>query len=143
MGGQMALFHGADVVVGFHGAPLVWVAMMAERGGALIEVEPANLDEEFYRCPEVWGGSPLGTFGGVARLAGVEHTCVRSGVLEIPDGAMEIWRKRSEWKQSNYVVDAGKVSSSVSTAVTRIAPYKRCRGWTGVFPSHSRPAHKL
>eukprot|EP00927_Polykrikos_kofoidii_P059989 TRINITY_DN55070_c0_g1_i1.p1 TRINITY_DN55070_c0_g1~~TRINITY_DN55070_c0_g1_i1.p1 ORF type:complete len:1003 (-),score=159.16 TRINITY_DN55070_c0_g1_i1:223-3231(-) len=124
---QMAMFHGADVVVGFSGAGLSWLTMLAEHGGAVLEVIPSDLTEELYRCPEAWAANPIGTYGGLSRLAGVEHVCLRSGTLGTTSSAMNTWNQRGSWKLADYNVDSRKIAEWVHSAVVRVLRTRRTR----------------
>ncbi|CAE7645677.1 Kcnb2 [Symbiodinium sp. CCMP2456] len=82
---QAALFRSANVVVGAVGAALAWMLLMAP-GGQVLEWLPRNVQPSLYRCSEAWNEDSLGMFGGLGRLADVDHVCLRSegGPLQVP-----------------------------------------------------------
>merc|ERR1712203_1234222 len=113
----MALSFGADIIVASHGAALSWQVMLAtHRRGIIIEVLPWHLSDELTWCPEVWGLSTLGMVGGLARLTGIDHVCVRSYSGKAWQNQRVEWGQ-TQWKKRNYAVDTNKLCHWVTSAV--------------------------
>merc|ERR1712023_345423 len=83
MGGQLpllkqaAVFRSTDVMVGAVGAALAWLVVMLP-GAQVLEWLPDSVPAPLYRCSEAWDADTLGMFGGLGRLAGVGHICLRA-----------------------------------------------------------------
>merc|ERR1711879_252315 len=110
---------GADVIVGAPGAGLAWLILMSGRAGAVVEVAPQNLSQQLYWCPEVFGAAPLGIFGGLSRLSGLDHVCIRAGLMDILQVTRPMWDMKL-WRNWNYAVDTHKLDYWVGAAVGRI-----------------------
>jgi hypothetical protein len=80
---NMTLFHQIDlvrearVILGPHGAALSLMAFM-KRPGLVLELIAKEVPDELLHCPDLMDKSPFGMYGGLARLVGVHHACVRS-----------------------------------------------------------------
>jgi len=72
---QFKLFAEADIVMGVGGAALGWIWALPQ-GGAVIELR-ARGSPAWLPCSERWAADGREMFGGLARLAGVHHICVR------------------------------------------------------------------
>ncbi|CAK0795072.1 unnamed protein product, partial [Prorocentrum cordatum] len=74
---QAGVFRSADVLIGAVGAPLAWMVVMRP-GSQVLEWLPEGVPPTLYRCSEAWNADALGMFGGLGRLARVDHVCLRS-----------------------------------------------------------------
>lgn len=75
---QLELVMGADILAGAHGAGLAWLVAMPH-GSAVLEAMPSELPS-YVLCVEGWDHPSNirdGIYGGLARLAGQHHTCLR------------------------------------------------------------------
>ncbi|CAE7201598.1 Kcnb2 [Symbiodinium natans] len=103
---QAALFRSTDVLVGAVGAALAWMLLMPA-GGQVLEWLPQGVQPSLYRCSEAWNEDTLGMFGGLGRLANVDHVCLRSEgtPVQIPDSkrfsATRTTAKDAFWRQTN------------------------------------------
>eukprot|EP00419_Tripos_fusus_P063920 CAMPEP_0172923216 /NCGR_PEP_ID=MMETSP1075-20121228/209309_1 /TAXON_ID=2916 /ORGANISM="Ceratium fusus, Strain PA161109" /LENGTH=331 /DNA_ID=CAMNT_0013783657 /DNA_START=103 /DNA_END=1095 /DNA_ORIENTATION=- len=74
---QAAIMSTTEVLVGAVGAGLAWLVVMRS-GSQVLEWLPQGVPESLYRCSEAWNADSFGMFGGLGRLAGVDHVCLRS-----------------------------------------------------------------
>lgn len=72
---QWQLASQAHILVGVTGAALAWAAFQP-RGGVVLDIFPPGSNF----CAEGWGRNRVSHYGGLARLAGVQHTCMQHPV---------------------------------------------------------------
>ncbi|CAE8640684.1 unnamed protein product, partial [Polarella glacialis] len=99
------------VLVGACGAALGWMMLMRP-GAQVLEWLPRGVQPPLYRCSEAWNTDPLGMFGGLGRLSGVDHVCLRSGQATVPIPDKNRWSatrttaKDAYWRLDNLEVDS-------------------------------------
>ena len=102
----------SDVVLGAHGGGLAW-AVLAKPGTALIELAPGDVFQSFYFCAERWCGNALGMFGGLSRLGGQKHICLKMR-------RTELWAsvESHQWRDLPLDLDLPKVAKYLQQALT-------------------------
>uniref|UniRef100_A0A7S4SAQ0 Glycosyltransferase 61 catalytic domain-containing protein n=1 Tax=Alexandrium monilatum TaxID=311494 RepID=A0A7S4SAQ0_9DINO len=121
---QAAVLASTDVLVGAVGAGLAWLVAMRP-GGQVLEWLPRGVPPSLYRCSEVWNADTLGMFGGLGRLADVDHVCLRSEAEPptFPErlrySAVRSTTKDAYWRRENLRVDVKKFARWVAEAVAR------------------------
>lgn len=129
---QAAILSSTDVLVGAVGAALAWLVTMRP-GGQVLEWLPRGVAPSLYRCSEAWNADYLGMFGGLGRLADVDHVCLRSEAVRqvFPErlrySAVRSTAKDAYWRRENLRVDPAKFARWVREAVARA---RRSRQWT-------------
>ncbi|CAE8684202.1 unnamed protein product [Polarella glacialis] len=73
---QFRLFTRTDILIGAHGAGLSWLWAQPP-GSAVLEFRPRGDPHFWLRCSEAWDTDLAEMFGGLARLAGIHHICIR------------------------------------------------------------------
>ena len=122
---QAAYFRSADVLVGAVGAALGWMLLMPP-GSQVLEWIPDGVLPCMYRCSEAWDVDLLGMFGGLGRLSGVHHVCLRAQkeLLNMSDerrySATRATARDAYWRQENLQVDREKFGRWVREAVRRV-----------------------
>ena len=123
---QVAFFRSADVLVGAVGAALGWMLLMAP-GSQVLEWIPKGVQPCMYRCSEAWNVDQLGMFGGLGRLAAVDHVCLRAEKqpLRVSDArrysATRVTARDAYWRRENLQVDLEKFGRWLREAVRRVA----------------------
>jgi len=121
---QAAILAGTDVLVGAVGAALAWLVVMRP-GGQVLEWLPRGVPPSLYRCSEAWNADYLGMFGGLGRLADVDHVCLRSEAEAplFPErlrySAVRSTAKDAYWRRENLRVDPAKFARWAAEAVAR------------------------
>ena len=127
---QAAIFASSDVLIGAVGAALAWLVVMRP-GAQVLEWLPKGVPPPLYRCSEAWNADPLGMFGGLGRLAGVDHACLRSEAVTPEVPLRERWsaeraiQKDAYWRTANLEVDKAKFVRWAGEAVARAARSRR------------------
>eukprot|EP00913_Durusdinium_trenchii_P009979 g9365.t1 len=122
---QAAFFRSADVLVGAVGAALGWMLLMLP-GSQVLEWIPRGVQPCLYRCSEEWNADHLGMFGGLGRLSGVDHVCLRSEAhpLQLSDAkrfsATRATARDAYWRLENLQVDLHKFSRWVTEGTKRM-----------------------
>ncbi|CAL1157771.1 unnamed protein product, partial [Cladocopium goreaui] len=123
---QAAFFRSADVLVGAVGAALGWMLLM-KPGSQVLEWIPRGVQPCLYRCSEEWNSDYLGMFGGLGRLAQVDHVCLRSDPKppQVPDAkrfsATRATARDAYWRLENLQIDLEKFTRWVEEGVRRAA----------------------
>jgi len=121
---QAAIFSSADVMVGAVGAALGWLIVMRP-GATVLEWLPQGVPPMLYRCSEAWNADSLGMFGGLGRLSGVNHVCLRSESQAVSMSDKRQWSglttivSENYWRNWDLHVDPRKFSRWVMEAVRR------------------------
>jgi len=123
---QAAIFASSDVMVAAVGAAMAWMVVM-EPGSQVLEWLPRHVPPSLYRCSELWNEDPIGMFGGLGRLSGVHHVCLRSEAepLTAKERAKR-WRGTKStvtdayWRKTNLLVDPPKFHRWVADALRRV-----------------------
>jgi len=124
---QWQLAAQAHMLVGVTGAAVAWAGFLP-KGGAILDLFPP--DSNF--CTEGWGNNHVSHYGGLARLAGVHHTCmVHPAELQgkFVEGAGDMAHQcRKEvrevlggfWHGQNVRLDMGKFAMYFREAVDKV-----------------------
>ncbi|CAK9015816.1 unnamed protein product [Durusdinium trenchii] len=147
---QAAFFRSADVLVGAVGAALGWMLLMLP-GSQVLEWIPRGVQPCLYRCSEEWNADHLGMFGGLGRLSGVDHVCLRSEAhpLQLSDAkrfsATRATARDAYWRLENLQVDLHKFSRWVTEGVRRAAEIMLLweDGLRGLLAEHSSMNHVI
>ncbi|CAJ1332181.1 unnamed protein product, partial [Effrenium voratum] len=99
--------------------------LLMRPGAQVLEWIPRGVQPCLYRCSEQWNVDGLGMFGGLGRLALVDHVCLRSeaALLQVPDSkrfsAARATAREAYWRHENLAVDGFKLARWVAEAVRR------------------------
>jgi len=121
---QAAILGSTEVLIGAVGAALAWLVVMRP-GAQVLEWLPQGVAPSLYRCSEAWNADSFGMFGGLGRLASVDHACLRSKIAApvVPErlqwSAARAIARDARWRSENLRVDAPKFARWVREAVGR------------------------
>lgn len=122
---QAAVFRSTDVFVGAVGAALAWLVVM-QPGSQVLEWLPEGVPFPLYQCSEAWNVDTLGMFGGLGRLSGVGHVCLRAEAKPRTVADNRRWSgakltgKQAWWRKRDIAVDPDKFARWVSEGVRRV-----------------------
>lgn len=121
---QVAIFRSAEVLIGAVGAALAWLVLMRP-GAQVLEWVPRGVPKYLYRCSEAWNADKLGMFGGLGRLANVDHVCLHSVKQVGVDLDHQRWAgakatvEDAYWRTQDLEVDPEKFARWTKEAATR------------------------
>ncbi|KAF4659666.1 5-azacytidine induced [Perkinsus chesapeaki] len=105
---QAKIIGSVNVIIGAHGAGLSWM-MFASPPAAVIELVAAEVPETILTCSGQWNKDKFSIYGGMARLVGVHHICLRMRtrlreVLTLQE--VSTWRSWDIWADHYIIAQA-------------------------------------
>ena len=78
---------------------------------------PGDVPTTQYPCDDKWGRNGYGMFGGLARLGGLEHVCIR---MKTARPSAKATAKDAHWREKDLVAHVGQVKNAVAAALKRV-----------------------